>query len=48
MIAGNHEGIHTWQLTGSGNVVRQNRLWANRNGNFVDPGPLLLIDNWIR
>jgi hypothetical protein len=48
LIAGNHEGIRTWELTGSGNVVRGNRIWGNANGNLVDVAPLSLSDNWIR
>jgi hypothetical protein len=48
VITGNHEGIRTWELTGAGNVVRDNRLWGNRNGNFVDAAPLARGGNWVR
>ena len=48
VITGNHEGIRTWELTGTGNVVRSNRIWGNANGNFVDVGPLSLGGNWVR
>jgi Periplasmic copper-binding protein (NosD) len=48
VITGNHEGIRTWELTGAGNAVRGNRIWANANGNFVDVGPLSLGGNSVR
>jgi hypothetical protein len=48
LITGNHEGVRTWELSGTGNAVRDNRIWSNRNGAFVDPAPLSLSGNWIR
>ena len=48
LITGNHEGIRTWQLSGTGNVVRGNRLWGNRNGHVVDATSLSLSGNRIQ
>jgi hypothetical protein len=48
VITGNHEGVRAWELTGAGNVVRDNRLWGNPNGNFVGAAPLSRGGNWIR
>jgi Right handed beta helix region/Protein of unknown function (DUF1565) len=48
LIAGNHEGIRTWELTGTGNVVRGNRLSRNRHGHVVDSAPLSLSANRIQ
>lgn len=34
-IHGNQRGVETWELRGTGNVARNNRLWDNDSGNFA-------------
>jgi hypothetical protein len=44
-IFGNRRGIQGYDVRGSGNAARQNRLWNNSDGNFADVDGISLSDN---
>jgi parallel beta-helix repeat protein len=45
LVSGNRLGIRSYELTGAGNVVRDNQVWANHEGNLVETDGLILQRN---
>ena len=44
-IHGNRKGVQAYELTGTGNQVRNNRVWNNAEGNLTDLGGLRTVAN---
>lgn len=48
LITGNREGIRSWDLRGSGNVARDNRVFGNWGGDLVNTKGIALQNNLSR